>query len=289
MLMPRERTTTFILFCCFTIACVLIEIYVCYAMVADGFTAGKAVTGVLNGSILFGVGRIFLKVLSKTFLEPNAVISFSKLHRFASDRCRILDDDVGADMDEYLTRQRLVTEVLSFAEGCLQGWVPGSHFELCIFIDRDQPLLFAYFDSNHDSQARSMGKRIQNPYWYIENKYEVTKLLAKPSSYPRIIHDTTAKKAQYSFGSTQQREQLKSTMLWCLDVGTPCAIVVSSDAKNAFRESDPEVTSFVKFIGTMVHFDVFEGEFIRRVRALRPELFPPSSRDDRLMGPATRC
>ena len=119
--------------------------------------------------------------------------------------------------------------------------------------------MFAYFDSNHDSQARSMGKRTQNPYWYIENKYEVTTLLAKPSSYPRIIHDTTVKKAQYSFASAQQREQLKSTMLCCLDVGTPCAVVVSSDAKNAFRESDPEVTSFVKFIGTMVHFDLASG------------------------------
>jgi len=122
-----------------------------------------------------------------------------------------------------------------------------------------------------------MSDRELNPYWYIEKNYEVTKLLTKPSSHPHIIQDTAAKKTQYAFVSAEQRKQLKSTMLWCLDVGTPCAIVVSSDAKNAFGESDPEVTSFVKFIGTMAHFDLFDRNFIHRVRTLRPDLFPPGT------------
>lgn len=242
-------------------------------MVSNGFSVGKGVTSVLNGGILFAGGRIFLKVLSKTFLEPDAVISFSKLHRFASDRCRVLDADAANNGDEYSNRQRLVTEILSFAESCLRGWVLGTHFELCVFIDAEQPILFAYFDTNHDNVARSMRNREQNPYWYVENSYEVTKLLANPSSHPRIIQDTEAKKAKYSFVSDQQRKQLKSTVLWCFDVGTPCAIVVSSNVKNAFRESDAEVTSFVKFVGTMAHFDLFDRGFVHRVRALKPDWF----------------
>lgn len=277
MLKPYERSTLFVLLCIFAVICASIEAYLFYSMVANGITVGKGVTSVLNGSILFGAGRAFLKLLSKTFLEPDAVVSFNKLHRFASDRCRVLDSDVAGDGDEYSNRQRLVTEILSFAESCLRGWVPGTHFELCVFIDPDQPLLFAYFDTNHDNVARSMRDREQNPHWYIENKYEVTKLLAKPSSHPLIIQDTAAKKVQYSFASEQQRKQLKSTVLWCFDVGTPCAIVVSSNARNAFRESDPEVTSFVKFVGTMAHFDLFDGGFIHRVRALKPDWFEPET------------
>lgn len=275
MLRPHERYTVFTLFCIFATACIALEGYLVYSMIAEGFTGGKAVTVVLNGSLLFAVGKVFLRVVSKTFLEPDDVISFSKLHRFASDRCRILDEDGRAGIDDYASRQRLITELLGFAEESLHGWLPGSHFELCIFVDRDQPLLFAYFDSNHDSTARSMAQRRQNPYWYIEQKYEVTKVLLEPSSHPRIISNTEDKKSRYSFASPQQRQQLRSTMVWCIDVGSPCAIVVSSDSKNAFKESDPEITSFIKFVGTMARFDLFEGGFIHRIRDMRAELFRP--------------
>lgn len=274
MLKSMERSTVFFLFCAFTIACVGVEVYLCYSMVARGFTAGKAVTGVLNLTIMFGAGKLFLKLVSRTFLEPDNVISFSKLHRFASDRVRILGEDGVANQDDYAIRQRLITEVLRFAEESLREWLPGTHFELCVFVDSSQPLLFAYFDSNHDSIARSMKLREENPYWYLENNYEVTKLLKNPTSLPRIIPNTEDKKSRYYFASLQQRRQLKSTMLWCVDVKVPCAIVISSNAKNAFRESDPEVTAFIKFVGSMARFDLFDGGFIHQIHRLRPDLFP---------------
>jgi len=274
VLKSMERSTIFILFCIFTCACVGIEVFLCYSMIASGFTTGKAVTGVLNLTIMYAAGRAFLRVVLKTFLEPDDVISFSKLHRFASDRYRILDEDGRAGLDDYATRQHLITEVLRFAEESLREWLPGSHFELCIFVDRYQPLLFAYFDSNHESTARSMRHREQNSYWYLENNYEVTKLLSEPSSHPKIIQNTADKKSHYFFVSDQQRKQLRSTMLWCIDINTPCAIVVSSNAKNAFRESDPEVVSFIKFIGNMARFDLFERGFLYRIHDLRPDLFP---------------
>jgi hypothetical protein len=272
MLRSTERKTFFILFCSFTVACVLIEVFLCYSMIVRGFTAGKAVTGVLNGTIMFAAGKIFLKVVSKTFLEPDDVLSFTKLHRFASDRCRILEEDTRAGLDVYATRQHLVTEILSFAEESLREWLPGTHFELCIFVDADQPLLFAYFDSNRQGAARSMQLREKNPYWYVENNYEVTKLLKEPTSHPKIIQNTADKRIGYFFASDQQRKQVKSTMLWCIDLKTPCAIVISSNARSAFRESDPE--SFIKFVGNMARFDLFERDFLPRIRELRPDLFP---------------
>jgi hypothetical protein len=119
-----------------------------------------------------------------------------------------------------------------------------------------------------------MRHREQNPHWYLDNDYEVTKLLREPSTHPKIISSTEDKKNRYNFTSPQQRKQLKSTMLWCIDLNTPCAIVISSDAKNAFRDSDPEVVSFIKFVGNMARFDLFERGFLRRIHQLRPELFP---------------
>lgn len=274
MLKPSERPTVFVIFCGITIACVIVDIFLIHAMVAQGFTAGKVVIGVLNLTVTGAVGGIFVKVATKALLEPDDIISFNKLHRFASDRCQILEQDELAKIDDYAIRQRLVTETLRFAEESLRGWLRGSHFELCIFVDREQPLLFAYFDSNHDRQARSMKYREQNPYWYVENKYEVLKVLAKPTSYPLIIQDTENERAHYSFTSTHQQRQVKSTILWCIDVGTPCAIVVTSNAKDAFRETDPEVTSFVKFVGNLVRFDLFENRFLHCIHELRPDLFP---------------
>jgi len=274
MLKSMERSTVFVLFCIFTVACVGIEVFLCYSMIAGGFTAGKAVTGVLNLTIMYAAGKSFLKLVSKTFLEPDNIISFSKLHRFASDRYRISEEDGRAQLDDYATRQHLVTEILRFAEESLREWLPGTHFELCVFVDRDRPLLFSYFDSNHESTARSMRHREENPNWYLDNDYEVTRLLREPSSHPIIISNTEDKRNSYTFTSSQQRKQLKSTMLWCIDLNTPCAIVVSSNAKNAFRDSDPEVVSFIKFVGSMVRFDLFERGFLRRIHQLRPELFP---------------
>ncbi len=49
--------------------------------------------------------------------------------------------------------------------------------------------------------------------------------------------------------------------------------MISSNEKKAFPESDPEVISFVKYVGSLVRYDLFEGDFIREIRACKPELF----------------
>jgi hypothetical protein len=271
VLKPIERSTAFVLCCVFTAACAGLEVFLCYSMIAMGFTVGKAVIGVLNLMVMFATWRAILRVVSK---EPEHVISFSKLDLFSPDRYRLFEKDINAGLDDYTTRQYIVTEILKFAEEFLHEWLPGSHFELSIFVDRDQPLLFAYFDSNHESTVASMQHREHNSYWYLENKYEVTKLFNKPSSHPRIIQNTEDKKNRYYFSSDERRKQLRSTMLWCIDLNVHCAIVVSSDVKNAFQEADPEVVSFIKFIGNMTRFYLFERGFLYRIRELRPDLFP---------------
>jgi hypothetical protein len=118
-----------------------------------------------------------------------------------------------------------------------------------------------------------MRERQRNPKYYIESGYEVIKLLPSPNSQVRILKDTT--KADYAFTSNSQRKQLKSTILMCPDVHAPCALVLSSNEKDAFRENDTDVILFFKYVAETVYCDLVEGNFLNRLRTLRPELFKP--------------
>jgi hypothetical protein len=272
MLNRTQRWIVFFLFCIFSTVCIGGEVYLVYSLVHGEITNIKAISAFLNTTVLVLIGRKFGEMISKTFLQ-SSIIPPERLHRFASERCSIIQNAISSRQDAYLTRQNLITNTLKFSEESLRGWVPGSHFELCVFIDQKEPLLFAYFDSNHDTTARSMGERERNPHFYVEKGYEVTRLLQTPTSYPRVLKDTHDPKANYVFTSNDQRKQLGSTVLICLDVTTPCALVVTSNQKNAFPETDPEVMSFIKYIGESVRYDLIEEDFVRRIRDLKPSLF----------------
>jgi hypothetical protein len=279
MLNTTQRWIVFSLFCLFATVFVSIEVYFVYSLIQKEVSNIKVVLTILNTGVIALFARGFWKLISKTFLESR-IMPPDRLHRFASERCSIIENAYRSGQDAYLTRQNLITNTLKFSEESLRGWVPGSHFELCVFVDQEQPLLFAYFDSNHDVAALSMKEREHNPRFYIEKGYEVTKLLQTPTSYPRILGNTHDKKAKYAFTSAQQRKQIKSSVLICLDVTTPCALVVSSNEKNAFPETDPEVMSFIKYIGASACFDLFDGDFVRQIRQLKPDLFEAAHAND---------
>jgi hypothetical protein len=115
--------------------------------------------------VLYPVGRLFTQLVSRMFLQQR--ITPDLLHRFASNRCNIAENAQTSGQDAYARCQSLVTNTLKFSEECLRDWVPGSHFELCVFVDQEQPLLFAYFDSNQDTNARSMKDRETNPHFIL--------------------------------------------------------------------------------------------------------------------------
>jgi hypothetical protein len=272
LLNTKQRWIVFSLFCVFATVCVGSEVFLIYSLVKYQFGGMKIAAAFLNTSVLVWIGRRFGEMISKTFLKSD-IVSPDRLYRLASERCSTIENARQSGQTQYLTRQSLITDTLKFSEECLRGWVPGSHFELCVFVDREQPLLFAYFDSNHDVTALSMKERENNPLFYVEKGYEVTKLLRTPTSYPRVIQDTQAAKAKYVFTSAQQRKQIKSSVLLCLDVATPCALVVTSNEKNAFSETDPDVMSFIKYIGASILYDLSDGDFVRRIREFKAELF----------------
>jgi hypothetical protein len=149
--------------------------------------------------------------------------------------------------------------------------VPGSHFEFCAFVDKEMPLMFAYFDSGGDFASRSMKERERDPKYYINERYEVTGLLRAPSSQPLILSDTAA--TGYTFATEKQRTQIKSTILFCPDVSVPFALVITSDKKEAFKEKDKDIMLFIKYIAETACFDLVADDFLQHIREFKPELF----------------
>lgn len=273
MLNRVQRGIIFVIFCAIVVTSAMGEAYIVYAIVENGFTGTKLVSGFLNGGLLVGCGRLFMLMISRNFLK-SGVLSSARLQRLSSERCSIIENARSSKEAVFLTRANLIRNTLKFCEESLQGWVPGSHFELCVFVDQEQPLLFAYYDSNHDTNARSMRERERNPRFYIEKGYEVIRLLQTPTSQPQVVKDTFDERANYVFTSSEQRKQIRSSVLICLDLNAPCALVVSSNAKNAFSESESEVMLFIKYISELARYDLIDGDFVRQIRQLKPELFP---------------
>jgi len=275
MLNRVQRGIIFMIFCAIVVTSAVGEAYIVYSIVENSFTGTKLVSGFLNGGLLVGCGRLFMLMISRNFLK-SGVLSSGRLQRLSSERCSIIENARSSKDAVFLTRANLIRNTLKFCEESLQGWVPGSHFELCVFVDQEQPLLFAYYDSNHDTNARSMRERERNPRFYIEKGYAVIRLLQTPTSQPQVVKDTFDERVNYVFTSSEQRKQIRSSVLICLDLTAPCALVLSSNAKNAFSESESEVMLFIKYIGELVRYDLIDGNFVRQIRQLKPELFPGS-------------
>jgi hypothetical protein len=253
-----------------------LEAYVVWAIVDKGFTNTRAVTGLLGGGLLLGIGLQFKKLFENNFLKRE-VLPMRRLHKLATERSSINEVARRANRDVFETRQALVTNTLKFIEETLHNWVKGTHFELCVFVDADQPFLFAYFDSNHDEVARSMKLREASPSFYIDKGYEVTKVLRSPTSMPRVIGDTHKADAKYKFTTDEQRKQIRSSVLISLDLGYPVALVVSSDAKDAFKDGDRSLLSFIRYAGELIRSDLIEDGFAKDMRELRPEIFPAAA------------
>lgn len=273
MLNSFQRSTIFGIFCVATLVCVGLDVALVWAMIANGFSSGATVAAVMNTLFLGGIGLQFKRLIEDAFIKPE-LLPMSKLHQLATERSGILESARRNNQDSFDTRRALVTSTLRFVESTLQGWIPGSHFELCVFVDAQEPLLFSYFDSNHDIVARSMALRETNPKFYIEKAYEVTKALSNPSSQPRIVGDTHAASAAYAFTTEEQRNQIRSSVVLNLDLVRPLALVLSSDATGAFKVPDAKLMPFIRYAGELIHSDLLDGGFLDKVRESKPKLFP---------------
>ena len=265
MLSKLQKDILFWIFCILTVFLGLSEVHLIYKLSVNEITWGKSIAFLLNSGLLAGSGTIFKKLLAQNFVDKE-VLPMRRLHSLISMRRSIVDAAKRNGLDEETVRRDLVTNTLRFAELTLTGWIPGTHFELCVFIDADQPVMFSYFDSKHDESARSMKERSRNPYFHIEKSYEVSKMLQSPSSEPRIIENTADEKKSYKFVTEQQQRQLKSTAIFAIDINFPSALVLSSNAPNAILETNDELLSFLRFVVEQIRFDLSENNFLENFR-----------------------
>jgi hypothetical protein len=122
MLNKTQRWIVFFLFCVFTTICVGVEVYLVYSIVQKEFSNIKLISAFLNTTVLVWIGRKFGEMTSRTFLQ-SSVMPPHRLHRFASERCGIIENAIRSDQDPYLTRQNLITNTLKFSEESLRGWI----------------------------------------------------------------------------------------------------------------------------------------------------------------------
>lgn len=271
MLNKFQNWTIFVLFCAFSTALIVLEGSIIWRIFNEGISIEKSVAAFLSTSVLSGCGVVFKKLVEANFLDKE-VLPMPRLQQYASKRNKTIKESEGSGVDEYETRRLLITATLELAEKTLSQWIPGSHIELCVFVDQKCPLLFSYFDSNLDTSSRSMSIRKTDPHFYIQSKYAVTDLLLEPTSHIKIINDTSAVE-KYEFATDVQKSQLRSTLLICLDIESPCVLVITSNETNAFLEQDKKLMSFVRFIAQTVRYDLFDRDFINRIRDLKPQLF----------------
>ena len=271
MLRTHERFIIFSLFCLFLLGLFAVEIITILNMMNNDFniwsTLFSFALGIAGmGSILF----LFKGMIRDNFMKPSTLSSES-IREYVAQRNIILDQHK-LNADQYDTCRQLVQNTLAFAEKALRGWIPGRHFELCVFVDKDNPLLFAYFDSQQRTVSRSFSKRAGNPNYYSEKEYEIVRLLQDHSSRVVVINDTLNSK-QYHFATEAQKTQIKSTLLQCIDVSVPCGIVITSDIPKAFDEKNATFMSFFHSIAGLVRYDLFERDVAHHVREFRPDLF----------------
>lgn len=248
MLTKFQKNTLFSLFCLSILAALGLEIYAILRLINGEELVERITGGLIGAGVVAGCVPIFLRLMNTNFLQTSGRLSKS-IHRLATERKQILAEAAEGNIKPQEMMNRLVTNTLKSGEEALTGWVVGNHFELSVFVNPEQPEMFAYFDSTHSRFARSMAARRNDPEYFLKKNYESVKLLKNPSSQPVIIPDTTVPKSGYAFATSQQKSQIRSTILLCFEISEPIVLVVTSDAKGAFNPSDEELIFFIRFLG----------------------------------------
>src|SRR5437879_1011777 len=126
MMTQGERWVFIIVF----IALVLLAGYGEYQFKSAKFDFWGFAWLVFSAVVLAGPSRVFLKIISKMFLDLG--LTTKRLQEFSSERNRILAKMQTLHRDEYADTAELVTNTLKYGEAWLNGWAKGLHFELSV-------------------------------------------------------------------------------------------------------------------------------------------------------------
>ncbi|WCQ98789.1 hypothetical protein [Paracoccus aestuarii] len=269
MLDRWQMNTVFIVFIFIVVVLALSEAYLVIQVAQGDGGWVSAATAFITLLFLSAAGKTFLDISRKNFLDTSK-LPVSVLKELAAEMAKIVSKP---GLSEVAKRLELMHAILNFARSRMPDWAKGNHFEFCVFIDREFPVMVAYTDSALQSRNRSMSQRESNRTYYREKMYEAVKLLDGPQSQFHYINDTESSEINYSFVRDEQRVQIRSSLLACTDTDTPAILVISSNQRDAFSLADPDFNSFVRYLLEMIHLQTADGKLEELYRNERPELF----------------
>lgn len=194
--------------------------------------------------------NIFRKLITKEYLYQEINIE-DHLKNYFHGRFSTLKSSRNPISKESLEKfqNNLSRQVLIFVEKILCEEIGKHHYELSVFFDKDNPEIICYFDSNKNEIPRSSNERKRDPDYYKKRRYQVVELLLSPVTKPFIIRQTDVAGVNYSFVDEHQKKYIKSSLLYCFDIETPRALVITCDKPDAFRESDLKIITLITAAG----------------------------------------
>lgn len=221
----------------------------------------SGVLAALDGAALLYFLRLFAKITEQTFAKKDLVPEENLRNYFRGKNSFISSFKAvnRANRDVFVCQ--LVRELLRFLEELLRSWVGPYHYELSVFSNRDFPEIVAYYETGGQTVPRSHVARQQDPEYYKKMKYEVAELLEHPSPEVIYIPETESHDMRYSFVDESQRMRIKSTVLHCLSVDVPRALVVVCDRRRTLRE-DIRLTTLIQAMGVAIESEYLLGDKI---------------------------
>ncbi len=153
------------------------------------------------------------------------------------------------------TPESIIQPILRLAVSVLKEQLGGRHYEISIWTTPSEPKILAYYDSLNNARPKTDRQRNANPQFYRENNYEVIRLLDHPDN--EMVIKTRLSNSGYIYTDADQKDRIKSTVLYCFDVTRPAAIVLTSDAPDTFQGSRENIaTEMVKYLSLAILGDL---------------------------------
>lgn len=203
---------------------------------------------------LVAVFGVFVRRIKRRDLETVSTEDLNRLYyaRFNSIPTQGLS--VAEWQDEPVTNN-LMKVLLKFGADIITNLSSASNLELSIFHGSDHPRIICYYNSEGLKRPRSELERMENDNYYRDKKYFAVEFMDNRPNYIEIIPDTS-KNDKFSHITNEQREKLKSVVVYVFCLDTPCALVIASDKENTFRSDDDDMKALINAIGMAVHGDI---------------------------------
>ena len=233
-----------------------LEVWVIYKVIQTSeVSLLKGTLSIINAGALVYFIRIFAKLVNRTFIDKD-LITEEDLKKYFRRRLDLINFHPALDTSNKDTFCRgLFGEVLRMTEEILRNWLGPHLYELSVFSDQDHPKILAYYETGGQDNPRSKLMREKDSDYYKKSEYKVVELLDNPSSEVIIIPKTTDPGVRYKFLTDEQREKIKSTLLYCFCMQTPLALVVVCDFPDAINRQDSRLINLIHAVGMAMNCD----------------------------------